>query len=321
MPPHDSPDLNDLPLAELYATLAQTGLTRRLIELARDEDLGPQRLDVTSAVATNADDRLRVRIVAREACTVSGLAAIPEIVQAFEAGVLYEPLSADGQRADPGATLARLAGPARAILALERTTLNLLGRLSGIATRTVAFVEAARRGAEGAGLGPDRVHVCDTRKTTPGLRVFEKYAVRCGGGRSHRLGLHDAVLVKDNHLAHVPIDALTDHVRTLAARARAEHPGLWFVEIEVDTLEQLRAVCRAEPGLIDIVLLDNMPPDVLREGVAIRNEHAPSLRLEASGGIRLDTIASIAATGIDRISTGALTQAAPAIDVAFDAES
>ncbi len=320
MPPHHARDLNDLPLAELYAALAATGLTRRLIELARDEDLGPRRLDVTSAVATGEDERLRVRIVAREGGLVSGLATIPEVIQAFEAPVLYEPLAADADRVRPGDTLARLAGPARAILALERTTLNLLGRLSGIATRTGAFVEAARRGARDAGLDPDRVHVCDTRKTTPGLRVLEKYAVRCGGGRSHRLGLHDAVLVKDNHLAHVPIDALTDHVRTLASRARREHADLWFVEIEVDTLEQLRAVCKAEAGLVDIVLLDNMPPGTLREAVAIRNEYAPTLRLEASGGIRLDTIADIAATGIDRISAGALTQAAPAIDIAFDAE-
>jgi len=313
-------ELNALPLPELYARLATNGLTRRLIELARDEDLGPDGADLTGAVALRPSDRLRVTLVTRTPCTLAGLAAIPELIQTFGGGIVYEPIEADGRAVNAGAPLARLAGPARTIVALERTLLNLVARLSGVATLTARYAAETKRGAEQAGLDPDTIAVYDTRKTTPGLRVFEKYAVRCGGGRVHRLGLHDAVLVKDNHLAPIPLERLGAHVAELSAAARRAAPNARFIEIEVDTLDQLRAITPLPPGTIDLVLLDNMAPDRLREAARWRDAHAPHLGLEASGGVRLETIAEIAATGVDRISAGALTHSAASADLAFDAD-
>ena len=298
-------DWNDLPLPALYARLASGGLVDRLLRLAREEDLGARPLDLTTAAMDLRGDAT-ARIVAREGMTVAGLACMPELLAVFAPGSSWSPASADGERVSAGATLGELAGPARELLALERTTLNLIGRLSGVATGTARHVEA---------VAGTRTQVLDTRKTTPGLRVLEKYAVRCGGGRCHRMGLHDAVLIKDNHLAGLTPEVIAERVTDAAARARRVADPL-FVEVEVDTIEQLEGALGAAG--VDIVLLDNMDGATMRRAVAMRDERAPGVLLEASGGVRLETIRAIAETGVDRISCGALTHRATSADVALD---
>jgi nicotinate-nucleotide pyrophosphorylase (carboxylating) len=189
--------------------------------------------------------------------------------------------------------------------------LNFVGRLSGISTRTAEFVAA---------VAGTRAAVLDTRKTTPGLRALEKHAVRCGGGANHRIGLFDAMLVKDNHVAGLAPAAMAARVADAARRARARH-ALSFVEAECDDLEQFRAIVALPAGTVDIALLDNMGLDALRACVALRDASAPALKLEASGGVRLETVRAIAETGIDRISVGALTHSAPCLDVGLDIET
>jgi nicotinate-nucleotide pyrophosphorylase (carboxylating) len=310
-------DLNGLPLPELYRHFAGSGLVRRLCELARDEDLGAGRAarDITSLVSVPESARALGMIVARQAGTVAGLAALPELIDAFGFRVDLSLAAADGQAAQAGATLATLRGSRREVLTLERTALNLVGRLSGVASRTAEFVAALHRA------GTARARIFDIRKTTPGLRVLEKYAVRCGGGFCHRIGLFDAVLIKDNHLAGVAIDDLVRVVTDAACKARAQVPAPTFVEVEVESLEQLRRVLSVEPGLVDIVLLDNMGLDAMRRAVDLRDAEHSRIELEASGGVRLETVAPIARTGVDRISAGALTQGAVCMDVAMDLEA
>jgi nicotinate-nucleotide pyrophosphorylase (carboxylating) len=206
----------------------------------------------------------------------------------------------DGAIVAPKTTLMRLSGPARAVLAAERTALNLLGRLSGVASATHEFV---RRVAD------TKLRICCTRKTTPGLRALEKYAVRCGGGFNHRFGLDDAMLIKDNHIA------VAGGIHAVLERTRKAAGHLVKIEIEVDTLDQLAEVLSS--GLADAVLLDNMDTTSLRAAVAMT---AGRLPLEASGGITLDSIAEIAATGVDYASSGWITHSAPNLDVALDIE-
>jgi nicotinate-nucleotide pyrophosphorylase (carboxylating) len=231
------------------------------------------------------------------------------LMELFAPGASLTAVACDGEGVEAGAVLARVRGPAAEVLALERTLLNLVGRLSGVATLTSRFVAEAAAGG--------RARVFDTRKTTPGLRVLEKYAVRCGGGGCHRLGLYDAVLVKDNHVGRVPIERLTAHAEAAARRARAARP-LRFVEVEADRLEQVEALLRAAPGLIDAVLLDNMPASALVEAVRMRDVLNPGVALEASGGVTLETVRGISGTGVDRISAGALTHRAEWLDVGLD---
>jgi nicotinate-nucleotide pyrophosphorylase (carboxylating) len=202
----------------------------------------------------------------------------------------------------PGTELATIAGPMRAILAAERTALNFLQRLSGVATLTRRYVDATGGKAQ----------VLDTRKTTPGWRLLEKYAVRMGGGHNHRVGLYDGVLIKDNHLA--ALGGGVAAVPRAVAAARQHAPGL-PVEVEVDTWDQFEAALACRP---DIVLLDNMPLDLLRRCAARRREVAPGVLLEASGGVNLQTIEPIAASGVDRVSVGAVTHSATAMDIALD---
>jgi nicotinate-nucleotide pyrophosphorylase (carboxylating) len=304
------PSPNDLPLPDLYAALAGTGLVRRLIELARDEDLGPSRVDATARAAIPPGGLIEGTVVAREAGVASGLAAGPEVAQVFGASLEFEPLVADGTAVEPGTRLATLTGDPGEVLAAERTLLNLLGRLCGVATRTAEFVAVMGTGR--------RARLYDTRKTTPGLRVLEKYAVRCGGGFCHRMGLHDAVLIKDNHIAGVRPDRLAAWVADASERARAASPRPAFFEVEVDSLDQLRALLILPPGVIDIVLLDNFSMAKVREAVALRDASNPALELEVSGGITLQTIRDLAATGVERISTGSVTHHAVWLDVALD---
>jgi nicotinate-nucleotide pyrophosphorylase (carboxylating) len=245
-------------------------------------------------------------IVARQAGVIAGLPILDRLASVFDRRVQCMLLREDGSRVERGALLARLSGMERNLLELERTALNFLQRLSGIATLTARYVEKVK--------GTKAV-ILDTRKTTPGWRRLEKYAVRCGGGRNHRMGLYDAVLIKDNHLAALQKSGSADPIGDAINAARMKSPTGTIVEVEVDSLEQLD---RALTCLPDIVLVDNLGPDALAEAVRRRNEGAPSVLLEASGGVNLETVAALARSGVDRISVGALTHSAPALDLALD---
>ncbi len=320
-----APDLNSLPLPDLYAHFHATGLISRLLDLARDEDLGlttprahpgealsPQSLgDITTAACIEPHITARANIVARAPGVIAGLAALPDLLRTLAPSCTATLHVADGARVHAHTNLCEVAGPLDEMLEFERTALNLLARLSGIATRTAQFVAALPPGS--------RARLFDTRKTTPGLRVLEKYAVRCGGGCGHRIGLYDAVLIKDNHIAGVPLSKLASTIQAAAARARsiAQHP-LQFIEVEVDSLDQFAELLTLPPGTIDIVLLDNMGPSQLRHAAAMRDAKNHALQLEASGGITLATLPEIATTGVDRISTGSITHSAVALDLAMD---
>lgn len=310
-------DLNALPLDEVYAEFRATGLVRRVLELARDEDLGPRGIagDVTSAACGGSGVTIEAEIVPRQSCVAAGLAAMTDLVDVFGGGMEWMPRAADGSRVEARSVMGTVRGRADAVLALERTALNLLSRLCGIATHAHAMKAAMDSGAPG-----HRTVLLDTRKTTPGLRVLEKYAVRCGGCLCHRIGLFDAVLIKDNHLAGVPIDALAGFVRSAAVRARATGP-VRFVEVEVDSLAQLAQVLTLERGVVDIVLVDNMDDASLREAVAMRDRAGAAVLLEASGGVSMDRVAAIARTGVDRISAGSLTHGARIVDIGADART
>jgi nicotinate-nucleotide pyrophosphorylase (carboxylating) len=274
------------------------GDLRRVIGVALDEDLGDGGDPTSRGLAGRPAS---VALVARTAATVAGLPAVEATTGAVAARlgtgpVATVPRAADGDRVQAGAVLARLDGDAATLLGAERTLLNLIGRLTGVATLTAAYAAAV------AGTG---AVIRDTRKTTPGLRALEKYAVRCGGGVNHRLGLHDALLVKDNHVAAA--GSLTAAV----AAARAAGPDL-PLEVEVDTLAQVEEALACG---CDLLLLDNMDPATMREAVELSAGRA---RTEASGGITLATVRAAAETGVDFIAVGALTHSAPAADVALD---
>ncbi len=298
-------DLNELSLPDLYSALRARGVVR-LLELARDEDLGERGRDLASEALAPAGGVFRV--VAREAGTLAGLAAVADLIAVYGVDVRFAPEMEDGEAFEAGAVVATLEGDGGGLLRIERPMLNLLSRLSGVATTTAAFVEAVR------GTG---VQVLDTRKTTPGLRALEKYAVRCGGGASHRLGLDDAAMFKDNHLAGV---SLGDFAGTLESAARrAKENGATFVEVEVDTLEQFERLLGVERGLVEYALLDNMSLDELRQAVGMRDAAGSAIRLEASGGVTLETVRAIAETRVERVSVGALTHSAGVVDFGLDA--
>jgi nicotinate-nucleotide pyrophosphorylase (carboxylating) len=269
------------------------------IDLALAEDLGDEG-DVTSRATIPESVRGKAAFVARSPGVLAGLVAAELVFARVDPSVEFVARREDGCRLAPGETFATVLGSMRSILTAERTALNFLQRLSGVATLTRQFVDAV------AGLP---VQILDTRKTTPGWRRLDKYAVRMGGGTNHRVGLFDMVLIKDNHLA-----AMQGEIAATVAAARRLYPHL-PVEVEVDSVEQLDLALAAGP---DIVLLDNMTTEQLREGVARRNVKAPAIKLEASGGVNLQTVRAIAETGVDRISVGALTHSAKALDIALD---
>lgn len=318
-------DLNALSLAKLFDALTRDGCLNRLAKAAAAEDLGRVEGegdrdggDVTAEVTIGASAVARGVIAARAGGVVAGLRAVPGVLAVLGPRVTASPLADDGEVVEKGCAVMGLEGPAREVLRAERTVLNLLGRLSGVATLTAAYVERVRG---------TRVHLLDTRKTTPGLRNLEKYAVRCGGGRCHRLGLFDAVLIKDNHLAGVGDDELAGVVERAAEQARARFGVLRFVEVEVDRLAQFAALLEAgvcggpgRMGAVDVVMLDNMSVDELREGVAMRDAAGASVQIEASGGVRLETVRAIAETGVERISVGAVTHQATGLDFGLDFE-
>ena len=263
------------------------------------EDVGAG--DVTTALVVEAGARAAGRIVAREACVVAGLPVAQAVFAALDGDVHFESLVEDGAGVREGASLARLRGPAAPILTGERVALNILQRLCGIATLTRRFADAL------VGTGAS---VSDTRKTTPGLRLFEKYAVRVGGGRNHRIGLYDAVLIKDNHI--VAAGGLDRVLRTLAG----EPPSV-PVQLEVDSVAQLE---QARAAGVKAFLLDNMTPEEAADAVRLvrRSPGGADCWIEASGGITLNNVRAYAEAGVDTISVGALTHSSPSVDLALD---
>ena len=241
----------------------------------------------------------------RAAGRLSGAALLERVAAAYDPSLRLAVEKRDGDELQPGDVIATFHGLLRSILAMERTALNFVCHLSGIATLTAKYVEA---------VAGTTAKIYDTRKTVPGLRGLAKYAVACGGGHAHRRGLFDAVLIKDNHIAQLPDDDLAGRLREAVGKARRSSRTA-FVEIEVDSLDQLAAALAAGA---DIVLLDNMTPSQMQQAVKARDEKGKGVELEASGGVNLDTVRGVAEAGVDRIAIGALTHSAPALDVGLD---
>jgi nicotinate-nucleotide pyrophosphorylase (carboxylating) len=265
------------------------------IQNALAEDIGSG--DLTSTFLVPADHQSRARIFAKEDAVIAGTEAARAVYQQVDPQIAITRRRLDGDSVRPGDTVLEIAGRTRSILTGERVALNFIQRLSGVATITRRFVEAI------AGTG---AQILDTRKTTPGLRALEKAAVRAGGGRNHRMGLFDAVMVKDNHLlAHPSLAAAIQEIRQ-------KHPEL-LIEVEADSFEQVREFVHL--ASINVILLDNMSPEEIRTCVALRR---PGLKFEASGGVSLSTVRAIAETGVDYISVGQLTHSAPSIDFSLE---
>jgi len=279
--------------------LPDVALVRRIVTAALEED--GARDDVTTRALVPPDQQGRGMIVAKAEGVVCGLPVAAAAFAALDPSIAFEPLVADGAPVAPGDALARVSGPLAPILSAERVALNLLQRLSGVATATRRMVDAA------AGLP---VRILDTRKTTPGLRALERYAVRCGGGHNHRFNLSDAVLIKDNHLAACRARGLS--IAQVLEQARRGAPGGMTIEIEVTTVDEAREALDAGATAL---LLDNMPLEEMRRAVQPASGRA---QVEASGGVRLDTVRAIAETGVDAISVGALTHSAPALDMSLE---
>jgi nicotinate-nucleotide pyrophosphorylase (carboxylating) len=284
-----------------------------LVRLAIREDLD-RIADITTMAIVPQGVTGTALIVPRVAGKAAGIDLIEAMLQELDSSIQLELFVGDGESFAPKQPIAALSGDARDLLTCERTILNFLGRLCGIATLTSKYVEQ---------VAGTNARVYDTRKTTPGWRRLEKYAVRCGGGRNHRLGLFDGILIKDNHLASRaaadgtlldPGTAVETARKYIASGAyRFDHPPM--IEIEIDSIAQLESALKASPN---IVLLDNMSNESLMQCVAMRNSVNPTVELEASGGVNLQTIAAIAKTGVDRISVGALTHSATNLDLGLD---
>jgi nicotinate-nucleotide pyrophosphorylase (carboxylating) len=270
------------------------------VEQALAEDVG--RGDITTRSTVRVSARGRGSFLAKQDLVLSGLEVADAVFGAFDVEMQIEAAAADGEALKAGKTFARVVGDAHILLTAERTALNFLQRLSGVATLTKKYVDAI----EGTGAA-----IVDTRKTTPGLRMLEKYAVTCGGGRNHRMGLDDGVLIKDNHIA------LAGGVTEAVRRAKEAAGHLHKIEVETATLDQVKEAIRAGA---DIIMLDNMKPDQVREAAALVRASAPDERrplTEASGGITLANVREYAEAGVDLISVGALTHSAPAVDISF----
>ncbi len=272
--------------------------TEQLIQAAIAEDIGPG--DVTATYFVPEDSLSKAQIVARESGVVSGVEIAQRVFALLDERVQTHAVLSDGAAFEKGSVLLEISGPTRAILTGERTALNFLQRLSGVATQARRYVEAVK---------PHPVQIWDTRKTTPGWRLLEKAAVKAGGGTNHRLGLYDHVMVKDNHLA---ANGGLDQLQSAIDRLKKERPDT-RIQIEADTLEQVADFLTLRG--VDMLLLDNMGAEKLRQAVAM---NAGKLWLEASGGITLETIRDIAATGVNAISVGALTHSARALDLGLD---
>jgi len=292
----------------IYLTEDARRAARALAKTALAEDLGAAG-DVTSAAVIPAGLSAAGAYVYKEAAVVAGVGVIEELCALVARQIVIEVLKGDGERVAAGETAMKIFGPARAILAAERTSLNILSHLSGIATLTRAFVDA---------VAGTKAAIFDTRKTLPGLRALEKYAVRCGGGSNHRMGLYDQVLVKDNHLALMRAAGGAGNLVEALIAVKKKAPSNVAVEVEAKTLGEVDAALAAGA---DVIMLDNMRLDAMRKAVALvarRGGRRPLL--EASGGVTLRSVAKIAATGVDRISVGALTHSASAIDISLEIE-
>lgn len=282
---------------------------RQLVRLAINEDL-QRGYDITSVPLIPREATGRAHLVTRQDGVIAGLRTGAILLDEMSSSAEWTAIGNDGDRITAGQTVAELTGMALDILTAERILLNTIGHLSGVASLTRQYVDAVEGTA---------ARVCDTRKTLPGWRRLEKFAVRCGGGTNHRLGLYDAVLIKDNHLAFG--EAASQHGFDIAEAVARAHayvstlPGRVIVQVEVDSVEQLQRVLPSAP---DIVLLDNISAEQLAEAVAIRDGKAPKVMLEASGGVTLETIRAIAESGVDRISVGAITHSAKQLDVGLD---
>jgi nicotinate-nucleotide pyrophosphorylase (carboxylating) len=275
-----------------------------VVRLALEEDA--VRQDITSLAIVPKEAAAKGTIIAKAAGRIAGLPLLAPSSPLFSAfpALTADFLVEDGAEVEPGVDVATITGPARDLLAIERTLLNFLQRLSGIATETARFVAAC------AGT---KARIMDTRKTCPGLRALDKYAVLMGGGFSHRMGLSDQILIKENHL--IFCGKGPDGVREAIARMRAGHATTTVLEVEVETIPELQAALESRA---DIVLLDNMTIDQLAEAAKVRRAAKSTAMLEASGGVTLDSVAAIAKTGIDRISVGSLTHSVRALDLALD---
>ena len=289
---------------------------RPLIEFARDEDLRGD--DVTSRLMLPEDAIAIGTLMQREVGVACGLPIVEMVCRAYDERLRVEQIPGfhmeiiEGRFSDARQTpLLRVRGPVRSLLSAERVVLNFLQHLSGVATHTQRFVRRV------AGTG---ARIYDTRKTVPGLRLLDKYAVRCGGGHNHRVGLYDGLLVKDNHLAGVPLKELSDYLSKVVQRSRSEDPSR-LVEVEVDRLEQMREVLKVDG--VQVILLDNMDCPTMEQAVQLRDRASRKgqVELEASGGVTLETVRSIASTGVERIAVGAITHSAPALDIGFDIET
>ena len=281
------------------SSLAADSRVADLIRRALDEDVGSGDVTTLSLVP---EDRLgKAAILSRVSCVVSGLDVAAAVFARVEPRLSCRAKVADGTAVSPDATLMTIEGPVRGILTAERTALNFLQRMSGIATRTREFVERVR---------PYGTKILDTRKTTPTLRVIEKYAVACGGGTNHRMGLYDMVLIKDNHRSLWQAGGVSTLAEAVTA-ARRRFPGV-PVEVEVESEDDMIAALKAAP---EWIMLDNMPLELMRRCV---QKCAKRCKLEASGGVTLDTVEAIAATGVDAISIGGLTHSAPAADLSLE---
>ncbi len=267
--------------------------TRKIIEQALAEDIGPG--DVTSEAIIPSDSTATAEIKAKQDLVLAGVGAAEEVFRVLDPGIRFTPLAKDGDRLPAGSAIAKLSGRTKVLLAGERVALNLLQHLSGIATLTSQYVGK---------LSGTKARVLDTRKTIPGLRQLEKYAVRMGGGQNHRMGLYDMVLIKDNHIK------AAGGITAAIEGARKKAGGL-KIEIETRNLEEVREALAVRP---DIIMLDNMPPETMREAVRLIAGRA---LVEASGNVSLNTIRAIAETGVDYISAGSLTHSAPAADISM----
>lgn len=290
---------------------------RDLIQLAKREDLGPAGDDVTSRLMVPADAVGVGTLVQKEVGVACGLPIVEMVCRAYDERLRVEQIPGfhleiiEGRYSDqPRTPLLRIRGPVRSLLSAERVILNFLQHMGGVATHTQRFVRRV------AGTG---AKIYDTRKTVPGLRLLDKYAVRCGGGFNHRIGLFDGLLVKDNHLAEIPPRELRDYLSKVVAQCRSEDPSR-LTEIEVDRLEQLQEVLKVDG--VHVVLLDNMDCPTMERAVEMRDASGRKgqTELEASGGVTLETVRSIASTGVERIAVGAITHSATALDVSLEIE-
>lgn len=288
-----------------------------LLQLARREDVGPQNDDATSRLAVPAELIGVGTVMQKQVGIACGLPIVEHVCRIYDERLRVEMIPGfhmeiiEGRFSDQNRTpLLRVRGPMRSLLSAERVILNMLQRMSGVATMTNRYV----RRVEGT-----RARICDTRKTMPGFRALDKYAVLCGGGANHRIGLYDMVLIKDNHLSAYNLREIPAFLSSLIKQSRSEDPSR-KIEVEVDNVDQMREVLKVEG--VDYILLDNMDCPTMSHAVQLRDQATIKSKpeLEASGGVTLETVRSIALTGVDRISVGAITHSAPALDIGLDVE-